>query len=516
MYNFAMFDKLKLLPESNPEPIMLSDIEGNIIYKNSAAKNIFPNANNLCDISEDCKNISDKFDMEIFAENKKYYKMIGRQQKDEDVYLIYVFDITELKQKQNELEFLANYDVLTGLPNKNKLIRDMLDKINNKTVIMLIDIKSMRHVNSIYGYDIGDKLMIEFAKLLNKVVSKPLEIYRLYGNIFAIYDSIGVNCQLDSKFYLENIFNKLNDQIININNLDIPVQIRMGVASCEDLDIKDENYPLEQLKIAEIAVLEAKKNNRNILYYNEIKDIEQRYQENRFWLFSFKQMQKKDDCKLIPYFQPIINNKSHSIDKYEALMRLSIKGKIYTPDKFIDIANESGEIVNLTMIMINEVFKVVNNHNINVAINITPQDLRSDIITFLKEKISEYSINPEKINLELLENEDFYELEDRIIELKDLGFKISLDDFGSGFSNFSKLISMKIDFLKIDGSIIKNIHCDENTFQIVKNINEIGKTLGCKTIAEYVSSAEIFSKVIDIGIDYSQGYFFYKPSPKIT
>jgi EAL domain-containing protein (putative c-di-GMP-specific phosphodiesterase class I) len=197
-------------------------------------------------------------------------------------------------------------------------------------------------------------------------------------------------------------------------------------------------------------------------------------------------------------------------------MRLSIKGKIYTPDKFIDIANESGEIVNLTMIMINEVFKVVNNHNINVAINITPQDLRSDIITFLKEKISEYSINPEKINLELLENEDFYELEDRIIELKDLGFKISLDDFGSGFSNFSKLISMKIDFLKIDGSIIKNIHCDENTFQIVKNINEIGKTLGCKTIAEYVSSAEIFSKVIDIGIDYSQGYFFYKPSPKIT
>jgi len=510
-----MIDKLKLLSESNPEPVMLSDINGNIVYKNSAAKIIFPKENNLCNISEGCKNISDKFDLEIFAENKKYYKMIGRYQKEDNVYLIYLYDINELKKNQKELEFLANYDTLTGLPNKNKLIKDMLDKINNKTVIILVDIKSMRHVNSIYGYDIGDKLIIEFAKLTNKNINKALGVYRLYGNIFAIYDSVGVNCKNDSKFYLENVFNKLNDQIININNFDIQVQIRMGIATCEDLNKKDENYPLEQLKIAEIAVLEAKKNNKNILYYNEIKEIEQKYSENRFWLFNFKYMQKKDNYKVIPYFQPIVNNNSQSIDKYEALIRLSINGKIYTPDKFIHIANESGEIVNLTKIMIDEVCKVIKESNVNISINITTQDLKSGVAHYLKDKISEHHINPDKISLELLENEDFYELEDKVIELKEIGLKISLDDFGSEFSNFSKLISMKIDFLKIDGSIIKNIHSDKNTFQIVKNINEIGKTLGCKTIAEYVSSADIFSKVVDIGIDYSQGYFFYKPSPKI-
>jgi EAL domain-containing protein (putative c-di-GMP-specific phosphodiesterase class I) len=232
-------------------------------------------------------------------------------------------------------------------------------------------------------------------------------------------------------------------------------------------------------------------------------------------MLTFKNLPKNKHCKIIPFFQPIIDNHSQAIDKYEALMRISVNDKIYSPDKFMNIATDTGEIKELTKIMINEVLKVIKDKNIQVAINLTPQDIKADIASFLTKKLDEYHIDANTITLELVESEDFYLLESEINKLKEIGFKISLDDFGSGFSNFSKLISIQIDYIKIDGSIIKNIHTDFNNMQIVKNIHEIAKTLGCKTIAEYVSSAEIFSKVVDLGIDFSQGYFFYKPSPEI-
>jgi diguanylate cyclase (GGDEF)-like protein len=462
----------------------------------------------------ECRLNNQKIDIEFFGRDNKYYKLIGNFLNDEEIYLIYLFDITELKNKQNQLEIAANFDELTHLPNKNKLIKDMLELIYNKTIIILTDIKSMRQINSLYGYDIGDKFLVEFSKLLKSELSENFRFYRLYGNVFVIYDSIGVNCNLSNDFYYD-IFKKLNEKTVKIDKLDIPVDIRMGIATCEDLELKDENYPFAQLKIAEIALLEAKKNNLDILLYSQINDIEKRYKENRFWMLTFKNLPKNKHCKIIPFFQPIINNHSQAIDKYEALMRISVNDKIYSPDKFMNIATDTGEIKELTKIMINEVLKVIKDKNIQVAINLTPQDIKADIASFLTKKLDEYHIDANTITLELVESEDFYLLESEINKLKEIGFKISLDDFGSGFSNFSKLISIQIDYIKIDGSIIKNIHTDFNNMQIVKNIHEIAKTLGCKTIAEYVSSAKIFSKVVDLGIDFSQGYFFYKPSPEI-
>ena len=224
-----------------------------------------------------------------------------------------------------------------------------------------------------------------------------------------------------------------------------------------------------------------------------------------------------------PYYQGIYDNDSHTIHHYEALMRLTDEnGRVYTPYAFLDVARSYGLLYDaLSMAMIRKVFDAFrDSEKTSVSINISMRDIRNEeLISTVFGFLATVS-HPENFIFEILENEDVDEYETvlRFVDnIHKLGGKISIDDFGSGYSNLLHVVSIPADFLKIDGSIVKEC-CrnkeSENLVALISNWNKMAAR-DSRIVAEFVENEEIQNKLIQYHIDYSQGYLFSKPSPEV-
>lgn len=209
------------------------------------------------------------------------------------------------------------------------------------------------------------------------------------------------------------------------------------------------------------------------------------------------------------------------IDKYECLVRMIDEDKIISPFFFLDISKKSNQYTKITKIVIDKAFKKFSNLNYEFSVNISYEDIENpNFLEYIKSKLLQYNVK-NKVVFEILEDESIknYDILIQFIEdLKSLGCKVAIDDFGSGYSNFEHILKMNIDYLKIDASIVKNIEKDKNSYKITKTIIEFAKNLGVKTIAEYVENEEIFKIVKNLGADYSQGFYFSEPkeNPEIN
>jgi len=222
-----------------------------------------------------------------------------------------------------------------------------------------------------------------------------------------------------------------------------------------------------------------------------------------------------NDSKIVPYFQPIVDNKTSHIHKYECLARLlDENNNVISPTLFIPIAKRIKVYNFVTKIIIEKSFKVFETNNYEFSINLSMEDImNSEMFHFILEKLK-HSNASSRVIFEILESEavqDFNKIARFINEIKRYGAKIAIDDFGAGYSNFSYLIKMNVDFLKIDGSLIKNIDTDKNSCLVVETIVDFANKLGIKTIAEFVHSSTVMDKVKEMGIDYSQGYHIDEP-----
>jgi len=189
-------------------------------------------------------------------------------------------------------------------------------------------------------------------------------------------------------------------------------------------------------------------------------------------------------------------------------------GEVISPFFFLEAAKSRRHYASLTKRMIEKTFQAMIDKDVTVSINFTVEDIRDKgTISFFKQKLNEYQV-ADKIIIELTESEgieNYHEVAEFITSVKELGCRVAIDDFGTGYSNFMHLIHLNVDYLKIDGSIIQNIVTDKNSEIIVKTIVDFTYQLGIETIAEFVDSQELLDKVIELGIDYSQGYFLGKP-----
>jgi EAL domain-containing protein (putative c-di-GMP-specific phosphodiesterase class I) len=234
-----------------------------------------------------------------------------------------------------------------------------------------------------------------------------------------------------------------------------------------------------------------------------------------FWSKELKKAIKND--KLVPYYQPIINNQTKEIDKYETLIRLiDDDGKIISPFFFLDVAKHSKQYHYITRTIIDKSFETFSSLKYNFSINLTIEDiLDKQIQKYLFNALKYYNIG-ERVVFEIVEDEgieNFDIINEFIIKVRKFGCKIAIDDFGTGYSNFEYLIKLKADFIKIDGSIIKNLETDKSARILVTTIVVFAKKIGMKTIAEFVENEKIQELVIELGIDYSQGYYFGEPQP---
>ena len=182
---------------------------------------------------------------------------------------------------------------------------------------------------------------------------------------------------------------------------------------------------------------------------------------------------------------------------------------------------KSNQYIKLTKVVIEKSFKKFEHLDFEFSVNISYEDVENpDFLDFIKEMLKKYNV-AKKVVFEILEDENVKDYGLLILfvdQIKTLGCKVAIDDFGSGYSNFEHILKMNIDYLKIDASLIKNIATDENSYKITKTIVEFAKNLNLKTIAEYVENKEIFNLTKELGVDYSQGYYFSAPiaDPKLT
>ena len=218
---------------------------------------------------------------------------------------------------------------------------------------------------------------------------------------------------------------------------------------------------------------------------------------------------------LIPYYQPIVNNKTGEWEKYESLVRMIDEdGKVITPYFFLEIAKLTKYYETLTKTVIKKSFDTFKNSAKEFSINLTIKDIMNlDMQAYIYKTLQEYNIGKQVV-FEIVESEGIEEYEtviEFINNVKKQGCKIAIDDFGTGYSNFNYLLKLQADYIKLDASLIKNIETDVNARILVKTIVGFAKELDILTIAEYVENNRVYEIVKEIGIDYSQGYFFSEP-----
>lgn len=439
-----------------------------------------------------------------------HLKIRGEALEHSDEYLIITQDITSEVNHAKELEELYNIDPLTQLPNRLKLIKDL--ETYDELALAILDIDSFKVINDFYGHLIGDFLIQQVAKRIRNYIShENLVLYRLPSDSFAI-----VNKKHIEKEYFEIIIISLI-QIISKTpfiyaganeDIELFTNITGGVVFEKE----------SAMAHADLALREAKSSHQDYIIYHDGMRQEIAYKNNMEWVHKIKTAIARD--KIIPYFQPIINNQTKKVEKYECLVRLIDEhGKVISPFLFLDIAKQSRLYESITKVMIKKSFQAFNSNDYEFSINLSIEDITDyNLFGYIKNMLSIYPLAG-RVCFEILETEkieNYQVIANFVSEVRELGCKVSIDDFGSGYSNFSHLLNLNFDYLKIDASLIKDIHIDKHKQIIVKTIVTFAKELGIKTIGEFVESKEIHDFITQMGIDYSQGYYFSAPVEMIT
>jgi len=448
-------------------------------------------------------------DQKISLQNKEgkviRLKIRGELLEHSNEYLIITQDITSEEAHAREIEDLYNIDPLTKLPNRIKLIKDL--EGYDELALAILDIDEFKVINDFYGHIIGDFVIMQVVQRISHYIHhENLVLYKLPSDSFAIVNKTHIE-----KEYFEIIIISLI-QIISKSafiyedkekDIEIFANITAGIIFEKEA----------ALAHADIALMEAKKTHKDYVVYNNDMRQEIVYKNNMDWVQKIKTAINND--KIIPYYQPIINNTTQHVEKYECLVRLiEEEGDVISPFFFLEVAKHAKLYESITKIMIKKSFQTFSNSQYEFSINLSIEDITDyNLFGYIKNMLSIYPL-ADRVCFEILETEkieNYQVIADFVSEVRALGCKVSIDDFGSGYSNFSHLLNLSFDYLKIDASLIQDIHKDKHKQIIVKTIVTFAQELGIKTIAEFVESKEVYEYVKQMGITYSQGYYFSPP-----
>ena len=426
-------------------------------------------------------------------------------EKDEIIeYIAIRHEITDLVLKTEELKRNLRLDSLTNIGNRYKLIEDVSKSVN--PCISILDIVSFSDVNDFFGYKTGDSVLKIVARKIEELLidKENYKVYRDHSDTFCI-----VAQNEDRDKFIKNI-----DEISKtIGKVPIVIKSReLYVQLSYVFSFESKENLLETANI----IKRYSQANKNIIIYDKALELEKDYEKNIFWTLKIKKA--LDEDKIVPYFQPIYNLKTNKIEKYEALVRLIDGNNVISPYYFLDISKKSKQYLQLTKTMIQKTFDYFRDKDFEFSINLTFEDIKSEYISsFIIELLKEYKIG-HRVVFEIVESEEidnFRKINEFFVTIREYGCKIAIDDFGSGYSNFEYLAKLNVDYIKIDGSLIKDILINKSSQNIVSMLVNFAKGQKVKTIAEFVSNKDILNKVRELGIDYVQGYYIKEPIASI-
>jgi len=417
--------------------------------------------------------------------------------------------INSIKTNKNNLEPLIENneesykDQVTGLTNKIYLDRYLNN--NNQYTAILVNIDNFDIINCNYGYYTGDQVLKQMGQFLQSLIkTDQCKLFRVVSDEFLFLVSDQITKEEIEKFS-KDIIQTLDSIKIKTQIEEFQLSCTIGISSGSGFDI---------VKEAHIALKEAREIGKHKYYFfSNNSELIQKKENNLKWLSKIKTILKQN--ALIPYYQPIIDNKTDKVVIYESLARILELNRVVKPYYFLENAKLFNLTPNLGKTIISKVFEYCQEKKHKVSINITVEDLMEDSFSsFIIEQLNLYKLESKNIIFEVFENITINKHKTVLKNLNFLhkeGFKIALDDFGINDLNISKLHSIPIDYIKIDASFIETILEDKQSLKVVKSIIKLSNSIGAKTVAESVSSEEIFNRVKELGIDYSQGYYIGKP-----
>ncbi|RXJ59938.1 putative bifunctional diguanylate cyclase/phosphodiesterase [Candidatus Marinarcus aquaticus] len=412
--------------------------------------------------------------------------------------------------KYTAVKKTAYIDKLTNVYNRNYL-HELQEFVNlNDYILAAIDIDHFKKVNDTYGHEVGDKVLKQVANtILLNIRTKDDIVIRYGGEEFLLLIRTTRDDHLSALNVLERIFKNIQENHFHVTKKEyIEVTISVGVNLVPE---KSRTFS-DAFKLADIALYNAKNKGRN-----NIEVYDEQGNGNGLTLSINEIKDAMEEQRVICHYQAIVDAKTQEISHYEALLRVRDKeGNILMPYQILPVIKGTFILRNITKTVLKICRKkLLERPDISVNVNLNPQDIINEsILKMLIEYAREDQLGS-RLGIEIVESEDIINCPDakeNLLMLKNLGYKIFIDDFGSGYSNFIYLTQIKTDYIKIDGEIIKNILTDRVSYLLVKNIVEFSKEANIKVIAEYVSNEEIFSEIQMLGVDYAQGYYFSKPA----
>ncbi|QDF28541.1 putative bifunctional diguanylate cyclase/phosphodiesterase [Halarcobacter anaerophilus] len=432
-----------------------------------------------------------------------------------------VGSIKAINKYTENLEFYATRDPLTGLFSQ-RVFRDLLSYEIKRAArhkyqfgVLVIDCDNFKPINDTYGHSFGDDFLKAFADLL-KDSKRDEDILSRYGG-----DEFTVILPESTEREVYTVASRILEKVGNFE-LEAPDATKVSLTVSIGMAIypNHSTHAKELFNIADTMMYQAKNQGKNAIRFPSEYDIEEIHKEVEDKSMIVLDAIKNE--KIVAHFQPIMNTSDNSVEINELLMRIEIKDEVLTAGKFIETAESLGIVHKMDYIVIEKAFKKINETNYEgiLFINLSPKAL---IIGEFIEKIvnltHKYNINKEKIVFEITEREtvkSFTLLEKFVKNLKLEGFSFAIDDFGSGFSTFHYVKRFPIDYIKIDGDFIINLHKDEKDLAFVKSIVALAKELKVKTIAEFVEDEEILKFLKEIDVTYAQGFYIGKPSPELS
>jgi len=429
-----------------------------------------------------------------------------------DKYVLKPVDIKKLLDTMNqslmyhELRDLYK-DQLTLLPNRNALIRDLKNATN--TLLALIDIDKFSILNDLYGEEYGDKILLSFTEQIKNYFQNIYKIYRVGSDRFIVsfFYEDDKNCTNNFKELIHTFSKNMhNNGLLLDDKSTIDINITIGIAQS-----KDEHT----FEYAQRAIQKARTRYLQILEYDESlfekkKDI----QENIIWIKKIKSGIENNNFHA--FLQPIIDANTQEVYKYEALIRyIGEDKKEIAPFYFLPIAKKAKLFPHVMRIMLTSVIAFIKIKKVRVAVNLSFDDIiNKETENFILDTLKNNPEEAKLLDFEILESEeieDYAIVKKFLTKIKEFGVQIGIDDFGAGYANFIMLESLDVSYVKIDGSLIKEIDHMPKQALIVETIAQFCQKLHIKTIAEFVSSEEIYNTAKKLGIDYMQGYYFGKP-----
>ena len=415
--------------------------------------------------------------------------------------------IQPILNSAKEIEHFITLSIpVTDIVHPEKQLSDYLKRYK-KSIVFLIKIEEFSYLKHSFTHKITKRLQQLFAKELLRHIPKECN----FDNIFTLNNGKFVFIKEDNELInkdnmskiLQSFQSKVNQKKIKIGIVDYTLSIVCSLGYGEDA--------FENAKIGLNKILKSKED--FILASNF---LEEATKESHEKLTKFMMVKEAiDSYRIVSHFQPIIDNKTRKIEKYESLVRLiDTNNNIISPYHFLDVAKEGKYYHEITSIVLRNSFRALFHTDVNISINLSALDIedertRKEFYTLLEK----YKTETHRVTIELMEDEEIHDEKGTqafIKELRKHGIKLAIDDFGKGESNFTRIQAYQPDYIKIDGSIIQNIEHDNFSKDLVETIVFFAKKQNIKTIAEFVENENIYNIIKELGVDYSQGYYFAK------